>query len=86
MGDGLGDPGSSPNELLALSVTGGFTSLVISGAPGGGSFVLDDLSFSNTAAAVPLPGTLLLVLLGMILLAWRRQQSTVGGIPAPHDA
>lgn len=45
-----GDPGSSPNENLSLSDVLGISKILITGDPAGGSFVMDDLSFT------PLPG------------------------------
>lgn len=65
-----GEPGSSPNELISMVVPGGFTSLVITGDPAGGSFVLDDLTFT---AAVPEPATLSLLILGAAVVAARRR-------------
>ena len=51
-----GTPGCLPNEEIALTRTVSIKRVVISGNPAGGSFVLDDLSFS----AVPEPATFLL--------------------------
>jgi hypothetical protein len=58
----LGDPESSPNELLSLHSSAGISEVTILGDPGGGSFTLDDLAFSNTVSAVPEPASLLLLL------------------------
>jgi hypothetical protein len=44
-----GEVGSTPNELLRVSATG-ITSVVITGNPGGGSFVMDDMQ--TTAGSV----------------------------------
>ncbi len=41
-----GDPGSSPNEFLHLTSTSGISELIITGAPAGSSFALDDLTFA----------------------------------------
>ncbi len=60
--------GSGPNEFLGINASG-ISSLVVSGGPAGGTFLLDDLTFS--VAAVPLPGTFGLVLLALFLLRLR---------------
>jgi hypothetical protein len=39
-----GDPGSSPNEFLQVSFTGGISKITIAGDPAGSSFALDDLT------------------------------------------
>ena len=64
-----GDPGSSPNERLQLSFAGGIGSVSITGAPAGGSFVMDDVTL------VPEPGTLpvTFVAIGMAGLFLRRR-------------
>lgn len=67
-----GDVGSAPNELLALAFAGGFSRVVMEGAATGGSFVLDDVTFTTAVRTVPLPGTLLLALTGLALLPRRR--------------
>jgi hypothetical protein len=56
-----GDVGSHPNEFISFSVVSGISRISISGDPGGGSFTLDDLTFS-TAAPVPEPASLSLLL------------------------
>jgi hypothetical protein len=56
-----GDPGSSPNELLTLASASGISRVTLQGDPGGGSFVLDDLSYTPVAStAAPEPSTGLL--------------------------
>ena len=61
-----GDPGSSPNELLHVESGAGIAHVKIAGDPFGGSFTLDDF-------AVPMPGTLTLVVFGIAgALGWRR--------------
>lgn len=55
----FGDPGSSPNEFLELSFASGISSIIITGDPLGGSFVLDDAMYTST---VPEPTSLLLLL------------------------
>jgi len=61
-----GDPGSSPNELLALSFAGGISSVSISGDPLGGSFVLDDVTVEPLATTVPEPNSTLLCISGVL--------------------
>jgi hypothetical protein len=60
-----GDTGSSPNEFLQLAFTG-ISSVTFTGDPLGGSFTLDDLTYTPNAtpSPVPEPGTLSLMLLG----------------------
>jgi hypothetical protein len=65
--------GGSPNEYIGfVSATGNIARVVITGDPSGSSFVMDDLT-------VPEPGTLALVLGGLVAAgarragAWRRQ-------------
>ena len=61
----FGEPFSSPNELLALSSALGIARIAISGDPGGNSFTLDDLTAE--AVAVPEPGTVGLLMIGLLL-------------------
>ena len=61
-----GDPGSSPNELLALSFAGGISRITISGDPLGGSFVLDDVTVEPLATTVPEPSSALLFISGVL--------------------
>jgi len=52
-----GVPGSSPNEMISVSAKS-ISRVTITGDPSGGSFVLDDLTFSpSTTSVVPEPGT-----------------------------
>jgi hypothetical protein len=67
-----GDPGSSPNEFLQLAFAEGIAKLTVSGDAGGGSFVLDDLTFA-TPRAVPEPGAVALVAIGLAGLLTRRR-------------
>jgi len=66
--------GNPPNELISLNVLGGFSSLVISADPFGGSFVIDDISVTTQAAGpvsgVPEPSSVavLAVALGLLVL------------------
>lgn len=66
-----GDPGSSPNELLAVTFAGGFSRVHIEADPSGGSFTMDDISFTTsggTPAPVPEPSTLLTMATGIVLV------------------
>jgi hypothetical protein len=56
-----GSPGSSPNELIALSFTQGISRLAITGSVTGNSFTLDDQTVDT---AIPEPATLSLLLAG----------------------
>lgn len=58
-----GDLGSSPNEFLMLSFTGGISEVVLTGDPLGGSFTLDDVT---TTPTVPEPSTLGLFLVSLL--------------------
>jgi len=57
----FGDPGSSPNELIQLSYAGGMSSVTITGDPLGGSFTVDDVTYTS---AVPEPSTQSLLFVG----------------------
>ena len=59
-----GDPGSTPNELIQISSPSGFTLVTITGAPNGGSFVMDDISFQN----VPEPSSWRLLCVAALML------------------
>ncbi len=65
-----GDPGSAPNEFLGVAFAGGIRSITIEGDVAGGSFSLDDLTF--TVSVVPAPPVLLLLAAGIGMLIWRR--------------
>jgi hypothetical protein len=66
-----GDPGSSPNEFLQVNSPGGILSIVITGDPMGGSFVLDDVTY---ATSVPEPDSIFLLFTGILgLPAIRRK-------------
>jgi hypothetical protein len=62
----FGDPGSSPNEFLQVSFVGGISSVNITGDPLGGSFVMDDITY--TPANVPELSTTFLFLSGAVTL------------------
>jgi hypothetical protein len=66
-----GDPGSSPNELVQISIAGGFVHLGIAGDALGGSFVLDDF----TATPVPEPALSILAASGLVLIGALRRVS-----------
>lgn len=61
----IGDPGSSPNELISVAFAGGISRVEIQGDPSGLSFVLDDLSYLTAVTdpdpTVPEPATWLLI-------------------------
>jgi hypothetical protein len=56
-----GDPGSSPNEFIGLGFAGGISSVTITGDPLGGSFTMDDMTYTS---AVPEPDFFPLVITG----------------------
>jgi hypothetical protein len=59
-----GDPGSSPNDFLQLAVSN-VSYVTFAGLSSGGSFALDDVTYTpGGLSPVPEPGTLLLVLTG----------------------
>ncbi|MDB5388761.1 MAG: hypothetical protein JWM11_4407 [Planctomycetaceae bacterium] len=60
----VGEPGSSPNEFLELGFNN-ISAVTFIGDVAGGSFTLDDLRFTPGVAAVPEPGTISLVVLGL---------------------
>ena len=74
-----GDPGSHSNEFLQVLDPSGLSSVTITGAPGGGSFTLDDATV--TPAAVPevstvvSTGLLLLLGLGSVVVSRKRLRS-----------
>lgn len=70
-----GEAGSSPNELIELAVTGGFTFLRITGSPLGGSFAFDDLS----ASPVPIMSAWSMFAPGLLAMggALRRSRTSV---------
>jgi hypothetical protein len=64
----FGDPGSSPNEFLQLAFAGGISSVTIAGDPAGGSFVMDDVTYTSQ---VPEPSSRDLTMIAFAALAIR---------------
>jgi hypothetical protein len=64
----LGDPNSSPNELLQVLFPSGISSVTITGDPAGTSFVLDD-AMITTATTIPEPTSFLLLLSALAAFA-----------------
>lgn len=69
-----GDPTSSPNELLTVAFTGGISSVTITGDPTGGSFTLDDLTYTPATSAVPEHSSFFLLLTGTTALMVARKR------------
>ena|ERR1035437_4714231 len=66
-----GDVGSSPNEFLSISFPNGISSVTITGDPAGGSFTMDDATYTS---AVPETSSISLLLTGTAgLLAFRKR-------------
>lgn len=64
-----GSVGSVPNELLQIASGAGITRIVITGDPAGGSFTLDDATFTTGQVGVaPEPSMLALTGLSLVLL------------------
>jgi hypothetical protein len=70
-----GDPGSSPDEFIHVD-TAGLSSVVITGAPAGSSFALDDVTYSlgpiSPISSVPEPSSLVLLTGIPLLLVFGR--------------
>jgi hypothetical protein len=72
-----GELGSSPNELLLISASQ-IAFITLAGDVEGGSFVLDNLSYTTSATQpppsneVPEPGTFLSLTVGTVVLGVRR--------------
>lgn len=70
-----GDPGSTANEFILFTLSG-IARITITGLPTGGSFVMDDATFTDAATAVPEPATLVLMALGLPAIArWRKRKN-----------
>lgn len=70
-----GDPGSSPNELLEMTSALGFSKVVITGDPAGGSFTLDDVVITTgQVSSVPEPLSAVSTALSLLLLAGIRRR------------
>jgi hypothetical protein len=68
-----GDPGSSPNEYLSINYAGGIGSIMITGDPAGGSFVLDDAAYTSLpATTTPEPSCFVLAVLPIAVLVIAR--------------
>lgn len=74
-----GDPGSSPNEFIQVSFVGGISSVTITGDPLGGSFAMDNATYTTAGGTMPEPSSLSLCLLGIglavgycLAVRWRR--------------
>jgi hypothetical protein len=66
-----GDPGSSPNEFLLVTFAAGISSVRITGNPAGGSFTLDESTYTSGAPAVPEPSPLGMCTIGLgVMLAF----------------
>jgi|SRR6185437_6914846 len=63
-----GDPGSGPNEFLSVSFAGAISRVTITADLAGGSFVLDDATYTTGGSSVPEPGSFALLLLGSLVL------------------
>jgi hypothetical protein len=61
-----GDPGSSPNEFIQVMSAAGISSVMITGDPLGGSFTMDDMTYSSSNSQVPEPDCLSLLLIGTV--------------------
>jgi hypothetical protein len=67
-----GDVGSGPNECLRVAFTNGISSITITGDLAGGSFTLDDATYTPVTTT-PEPATLtLFVVASIALLAFQR--------------
>jgi hypothetical protein len=73
----LGAAGSSPGEFLKVNYGAGISEVTITGDPAGGSFVMDDITYTtpSTTSAVPEPATWSLIVAGCAVLAMLRKTS-----------
>ena len=67
-----GVSGSSPNEFLRVNFASGISSVTITGDPAGGSFMLDDASYTTAVTGVPEPSSFPLCFtgLGVLFAVW----------------
>lgn len=77
-----GDFGSTANEFLQVTSATGIASVSISGDPAGGSFTLDNLTFTQASSnPVSEPATLALLPIGLAAIGLRRRRKP---IPLAH--
>lgn len=70
-----GDPGSTPNEFLQVTSSSGIASVSISGELAGGSFTLDDFTFTQASLnTVSEPATFALLSIGFGAFGLRRRR------------
>jgi hypothetical protein len=67
-----GDLGSSPDEFIQVSFASGISSVTITGDPLGGSFVIDNATYTTAGTGVPEPSSWTLFALsgGLLALCW----------------
>ncbi|MBV8732701.1 MAG: hypothetical protein JO336_23060, partial [Acidobacteriia bacterium] len=78
-----GDPGSTPNELLQVSSNSGISLITITGDPAGGSFALDDATYSLPSTSVPEPplwAMVALVFAALSIAVFRRALSRAASL------
>jgi len=63
--------GNPPNELLQVSFAPGISRVTITGDPAGGSFVMDDITYTSASPATPEPGTLVFLTVGLGIIGLR---------------
>jgi hypothetical protein len=71
----FGDPGSSPNEFIQVAFASGISSVTITGDLLGGSFVMDDATYTAVGSGTPEPTNITLFLAGSIALVVLRKSS-----------
>ena len=71
----FGEPGSSPNEFIDVTFGGGISAVTITGDPLGGSFTLDDATYTTSSTVpTPEPSSVALMLLGVGLVFVMRKR------------
>jgi hypothetical protein len=73
-----GVPGSSPNEFIYMAVAAGISEITINGDLQGGSFTLDDASYSKTLVPTPEPSSVWMFSFGLGLCFCLRQMLRYG--------